>query len=115
MSHFARSRGSVQRIRTGAAHVVITSMMIVFVVTAAITVDFAYMQLVRTELRTSTDAAAKAGAESLARTQDGNAAIAAAIAVARANKVAQKPYTITSGDVLLGRVVPQANGAWGFS
>jgi Mg-chelatase subunit ChlD len=90
-------------------------MMIVFVVTAAITVDFAYMQLVRTELRTSTDAAAKAGAETLARTQDGNAAIAAAIAVARANKVAQKPYTITSGDVLLGRVVPQANGVWGFS
>ena len=115
MKHFARSRGSVQRIRTGAAHVLITTMTLVFLITAAITVDFAYMQLIRTELRTSTDAAAKAGAETLARTQDGNAAITAALAVARANEVGQKPYTITSGDVLLGRVVPQANGAWGFS
>ena len=37
------------------------------------------MQLIRTELRTATDAAAKAGVEALIRTQNATAAKAAAV------------------------------------
>ena len=48
--------------RRGAAHILITVMLLAFLVTGAMAIDFAYMQLIRTELRTATDAAAKAGA-----------------------------------------------------
>jgi Flp pilus assembly protein TadG len=56
--------------RRGVAAILIVAMLFVFIVTAALTVDIAYMQLIRTELRACTDAAAKAGAEALARTED---------------------------------------------
>jgi Flp pilus assembly protein TadG len=49
--------------RRGAAHILIATMLLGFIVTSALTIDFAYMQLIRTELRSATDAAAKAGAE----------------------------------------------------
>ena len=48
--------------RRGAAHVLIAVMILAFLVSGAMAVDFAYMQLIRTELRSATDAAAKAGA-----------------------------------------------------
>ncbi len=38
-------------VRRGAAHVLIAAMMLVFLIAAAMSIDFAYMQLVRTELR----------------------------------------------------------------
>jgi Ca-activated chloride channel homolog len=101
--------------RHGAAHVLIAAMLFTFVLVAAMTVDFAYMQLIRTELRTATDAAAKAGAEALARTQDGNAARAAAVQYAGLNKVGGRTYAIRTSDVTLGRVTGQANGTWTFT
>lgn len=101
--------------RQGAAHILIAGMLFTILVTSALTIDFAYMQLVRTELRTATDAAAKAGAEALARTQDSNAAIAAAVAYGNSNKVAGRPFQLSNSDVSLGRVVGQANGTWAFT
>lgn len=101
--------------RKGAAHVLIAAMMFTFILVAAMMVDFAYMQLTRTELRTATDAAAKAGAEALARTQDPQQAIAAAVQYAALNRVANRNYTISSSDVTLGRVTGQNNGQWSFS
>jgi Flp pilus assembly protein TadG len=101
--------------RRGAAHVLIAAMLLTFIIIAAMTVDFAYMQLIRTELRTAADAAAKAGAEALARTQDGNQARAAAVQYAALNKVGNRPYAIATGDVSLGRVTGQSNGSWTFT
>ncbi len=113
-TRFAARRSRLCR-RKGAAHVLITAMLTAFIVTAALTVDFAYMQLIRTELRSATDAAAKAGAEALARTQDSNAAITAAVAYANHNKVAGRSFQISNADVSLGRVTGQANGTWAFT
>ncbi len=45
-------------------------MMIVFLATVAFSVDVAYMQLSKVQLRTATDAAARAAGESLSREQD---------------------------------------------
>lgn len=56
--------------RQGAMLVLICVMIFAFMVTVAFSVDIAYMHLVKSELRTATDAAAKAAAEALARTQD---------------------------------------------
>ena len=44
--------------RRGAAHALIASMLVAFGITIAFSIDYAYMQLIRTELRTATDAAA---------------------------------------------------------
>jgi len=101
--------------RRGAALVLVAAMLLVFLIAAAMSVDFAYMQLVRTELRTATDAAAKAGAEALARTQDANAAKAAAVAYANLNKVGGRTFQINTNDVTLGRVTGQADGTWTFT
>ena len=90
-------------------------MLIALLTVSALAIDFAYIQLVRTELRTATDSAAKAGAEALARTQDANAARTAAVQYASQNKVAGIPFQISTSDVTLGRVTGQANGSWAFA
>jgi Ca-activated chloride channel homolog len=100
--------------RRGAAHVLIAAMMMVFIIAAALTVDVSYMQLIRTELRTATDAAAKAGTEALIRLQDEDAAKLEAVRYAGLNTVAGDPFVITTDDVHVGRVEPASNGRWTF-
>ena len=94
--------------------VLLAIMMMVFAVMAAFAIDVAYMQMVRTELRAATDAAARAGAEALSRTQDESVAIAAAVEVAALNQVAGEPLAITTSDVVLGKAEQAGDGSWGF-
>ncbi len=110
-----QSKSRPENLRKGGAHVLIAAMLFTFIVIAAMTVDIAYMQLIRTELRTATDSAAKAGAEALVRTQDVNAAKAAAVQYASLNKVGGQPFLISQNDVTLGRVTAQNNGSWAFT
>ena len=49
--------------------VLIAALLSVMLILVVFTTDVAYMQLVRTQLHVSTDAAAKAGMEALARTE----------------------------------------------
>lgn len=102
------------RERRGAMLILMAAMMFVFVAMSAFTVDVAWMQLIRTELRASTDAAAKAGAEALARTQNGRSAISAAKQFAKANPVAGKPVKLNDADIELGRSELQNDGTWKF-
>lgn len=101
--------------RRGVSAVLVVAMLFVFIVSAALTVDVAYMQLIRTELRVATDAAAQAGAEALARTEDTATAIAAAKTYAQRNNVAGTPFRIRDSDVQLGRVELAASGKWEFT
>jgi Ca-activated chloride channel homolog len=101
--------------RRGAAMVLIAGMLFVFCMMAAITIDYAYMQLVRTEMRSAADAAAKAGAEALARTEDIEQARAAAVYVASLNRVGGDPLQIREADVLVGRLVANDQGRWDFA
>lgn len=82
-------------------------------VMAVFAIDVAYMQLVRTELRTSTDAAASAASESLARTQSVGNARAAALALAAANPVARDPLQLSDADIVFG-VAEQIDGQGRF-
>lgn len=100
--------------RTASASVLIVTMMFVFIVTAAFTVDYAYMQLVRTELRAATDAAAKAGAEALSRTQSTDTAKSEAIRYAAANTVGGRAFRLTNNDITVGRISTSGNGKWTF-
>jgi len=116
LSNISKSKTlRVSRRRRGAAFILITAMLIVFVTAAAFTINYSYMQLVRNELRAATDAAAKAGAESLARTENQALARQAAIQYAAANRVGGQPFLLGSSDVEFGRVSPQNTGRWTFS
>ncbi|MGB6045540.1 MAG: pilus assembly protein TadG-related protein, partial [Pirellulales bacterium] len=59
----------------------------ILIVMAVFAVDVAYMELVRTELRSSTDAAARAGTRKLSLTQSAAQARSAAKDAAQRNKV----------------------------
>lgn len=102
------SRG--RRGRRGAMLVMILFMLLAFLVMVVFSVDIAYMQLVRTQLRSSTDAAAKAATDTLSATEDTNQAAAAAREMARINEVANEPLLLDADDVEFGRADVQPNG-----
>ncbi len=95
--------------------VLVALMMFGFLVTAAFSVDVAYMHLVKSELRSATDAAAKAAAEELARSQNQAAATAKGIAIGQKNLVASEPMLLTSADFEYGKSVRQANNKFEFT
>ena len=88
---------------------------VLFLITAAFSVDVAYMQLVRAELRAGCDAAAKAGAAELSRSQSEAAALQAAIDAAAANQVAGRPLVLEAADIEIGRADLQPDGSWQFN
>ena len=72
------------------------------VIMAAFALDVAWMQLVRTELRTATDAASRAGAKTLSLQQSVPIARAAAKEAARRNTVAGRPLRLRDSDIEFG-------------
>lgn len=94
--------------------ILVALVIIVLLVGAVFSVDVAYMHLVRAELRTATDAAARAGSETLARTQDQGQAVRAAIDVASRNSVAGNGLTLSTGDVKIGSIRSTNSGKFQF-
>jgi len=94
--------------------VLIGMMLIVFLVMVVFAVDVSYMQLTRSELRAASDAAAKAGAEALRRTQDPTKAVSAAMAYGGYNQIGGKPLRLEYNDVELGQTVLMPDGSWDF-
>lgn len=80
------------------------------VIMAAFAVNVAYMQLVRTELRTSTDAAARAAAKELSLSQSTSVARSRAKEVAERNPVGGDPLLLADSDIIFGKS-NQANTA----
>jgi hypothetical protein len=101
--------------RRGAMIVLIAVMLTAFLITLAFSVDIAYMQVTRTELRTATDAAARAGAEALSRQLTFAEARRAVKDAAALNKVAGKGLEIDDADIFFGYSALQPNGSWQFS
>ena len=101
--------------RRGAVMVFMVAGIVMLLAMVMMSVDVATMQLTRTELRAASDAAAKAGAESLLRTQDKTQAVNAALAYAQLNSVGGKPFKLKSSDVVIGTSAVQADGSWDFT
>ncbi len=101
--------------RRGAVAVMVAFFLIIFIAMATFAIDTGYMQLVRTELRASTDAAARAGAEALSRTQNAQLAKQAAISTAALNTVAGQPLVLEDEDVVFGMSTRAENGKWIFT
>lgn len=92
--------------RRGAMMILVAVTIIILLVGAVFSVDVAYMHMVRAELRTATDAAARAGSEALARTQDPAQARAAAASIAEQNSVAGNGLTLSASDIEVGSLKP---------
>jgi len=101
--------------RTGAMLPMIALTMIILIIGLVFSIDIAYMHMVRAELRTATDAAARAGAETLARTQDEDQAVQAAIQVAALNVVAGEDLVLSPEQVVLGSFSEGTDGRIGFN
>jgi Mg-chelatase subunit ChlD len=103
------------RFRKGAMLVFVAVTIVILFVAAALAVDIAHMHMIRAELRTATDAAARAGAESLGRTERTDLAIQAAMNIASQNVVAGKPLQLAPGDIVFGRNTPNTSGGFNFA
>lgn len=101
--------------RRGAMLVTIVLLMLAFIVTLAFSVDIAYMQLARTELRTASDAAARAGAEALSRQLTVAQARQAAKDAAARNFVAGEALLLHDDDIVFGSSKMQLDGTWLFT
>jgi Ca-activated chloride channel homolog len=96
------TRRKCSKKRKGVMLVFVCIMIFIFLIMSAIAVNIAYMQMIRTELRTATDATVSATAESLSRTQDEKKARAAGKAIALANMVGGAPCVLSDSDIVFG-------------
>jgi Flp pilus assembly protein TadG len=87
----------------GAMLVLVAVCLPLCVIMAAFAINVAWMQLVRTELRTSTDAAARAGAKELSLAQSTTVARTASKDAAKRNRVAGAPLLLADADIEFGR------------
>jgi len=88
--------------RRGAMVILVVLVIVLLLVGALFSIDVAYMHMVRAELRTATDAAARAGADELSRSQDPDKAIEKAIEIASKNQVAGHGLSLSPEDIELG-------------
>jgi len=88
--------------RRGAMAVFIAITLPLIIIMAAFAVDLAWMQLVRAELRTATDAASRAGAKALSLQQTEAAARAATKDAAQRNLVAGVPLVVIDSEIEVG-------------
>ena len=109
-------RGRLRRARRRGVMVILMMFLLIgLLAAAAFSVDIAYMQLVRTELRRATDAGARAGAEALSRTADIEIARAAAKAAAARNLVAGQNLVLEDADIVFGNSAQARDGKWQFT
>lgn len=109
----SNSRRAVQR--TGVMLPLVALLLPVLIIFLGFSVDLAYMQNTRLELRAVTDASARAAASKLSKTGDENAAYAEGIRVAAANKVAGQPLELERDDIEIGRsTLNQNTNKWTF-
>lgn len=101
--------------RRGAMLPLVALLLPILILLLGFSVDMAYMQTTRAELRTATDSAARAGAIELTQTEDPALAKAAAQAMARRNTVAGERLRLRRRDIQVGRSERDASGQWVFA
>jgi len=101
--------------RTGAMLPMVGVTTVILFVACAFAVDIARMHLTRSELRTSTDAAARAAVEALGRVNNTQGATDAAIAIAKRNVVAGSGLTLDPNNIIFGNSTRDENGKFIFA
>jgi len=100
--------------RRGGVLILIALFLVIMVAMAAFSIDLAYIQLTKTQLRAAADSAAKAGAATLRNSQDPSQAINTAINIAAKNTVNGKGFALSPSDIELGQSVSKKDGTWEF-
>ena len=100
--------------RRGAVLPIVAMFLVVLVAMAAFSMDLAYIELVKVQLRAATDSAAKAGTCALVQGKSVTDAQSAAINMAALNTVNGKPLRITTTDITFGQSVRQSDGTYQF-
>ena len=100
--------------RQGTILVVFLLLLPIIILMVGFSVDLAHMQRVRTELRSATDLAAKAAAESLSASSSEATARQAAMDIAALNLVNGQPLSLDPTDIVFGRSEKQGDGSWDF-
>lgn len=101
--------------RTGAMLPLIAVTMVVLFVACTFAIDIARIHSTRAELRTATDAAARAAVENLSREQSQASATQAAINVARLNRVAGNGLDLIPENIRFGTNTPNPDGSFTFT
>ena len=104
-----------QQNRTGAMLPMVAVTIIILFIACAFAADVARMHLTRSELRTATDAAARAGVETLARAESTDLATEAAVAIARENIVAGVGLNLNPDQIVFGNSVRGTDGQFTFT
>jgi len=82
---------------------------------AGLSINIAYMELVRSEQRLATDAAAKAALVMLGQSQSQAQARQAATTIAALHRVAGRPVVLVNSDIEIGTSTGNTNGTYSFS
>lgn len=112
---FSTFRRTNQQNRTGAMLPIIAVVMSILFVACVLGIDIARIHVTRSELRTATDAAARAAVEALGRTQNVDTARNAAFDVARQNFVAGDGLDLDLADIVFGVSSPAGDGSFQFT
>ncbi len=102
------------RTRRGAMLPLIAILLPVMLILAAFAINVAYMQMVRTELRAATDAAAQAATQTLMNSGNIELARLKAIEIARLNTVAGEQLNLELDDISIGHSEKQDDGTFAF-
>ena len=100
--------------RRGAMLVLVLVCLPIVLAFAVFAINVAWMQLTRTELRTATDSAARAGSRMLSRSQDTAVSRAMAVEAASRNTVAGDPLILANDDLEFGFSRASESGPWAF-
>ncbi len=101
--------------RQGTVLVLVAALIFSLIVAVAFGVDIAYIQLARAELRATTDVAARAAAQTLAKVDSVEIAREAGMQIARTNSVGGRPVYLAQSQVVFGRSQLLDDGSYGFT
>ena len=101
--------------RSGAMLPLIAVVIVILFVAAVLSIDIARIHVTRSELRTATDAAARAAVEALGRTQNQAAATDAAVAIAKENFVAGLGLDLDTNRIRFGTSLQNPDGSFSFT
>ena len=110
-----RTRASRVRPRRGSILMLAGAAFFALVALAGLSINVAYMELVRAEQRLATDAAAKAALVALGQSQSQTQARQAAKAIAALHRVAGRSVVLDDSDIEIGASTGNANGTYSFN
>lgn len=101
--------------RRGAISVLVAVTIGMLLILTAFTVNVAYMQFVRQQLRIACDSASKAALVNYGATQSQSSATAFAKTVSNNNLVAGKPLNLSTSNIVFGSAKPGSGGTYAFT